>query len=187
MLDLSGRTALVTGGNSGIGFAFARGLLKAGAKVAIWGRREARNAEAVKALSEFGEVHALSVDISEEARVVEAVPRTVEALGHIDACFANAGFTRVAPFLHTSVEHFNEVLNGNLTGTFLTFREVAKHMVERGQGGKLIGLSSIGGLDHGMPMQPAYSATKAGIAALVRSAAVELARHNIQANTVVPG
>lgn len=187
MLDLTGRVAVITGGNSGIGFAIARGVLKAGARVAIWGRRAEKNASAVDALSEFGEVAAFECDVGDEAAVVAAVEQTLQRFEFIDACFANAGYTRVAPFLHTSVRQFEELLRVNLTGTFLTFREVAKAMVARGEGGKLIGLSSIGGLDHGMPMQPGYSATKAGIAALVRSAAVELARHNIQANTLVPG
>lgn len=187
LFDLTGTVALVTGGNSGIGVGLARGLLRAGAKVAIWGRDGTKNQTAEKMLAEHGEAAAFCVDVSSEASVKDGVRDTLARFGRIDSCFANAGYGKPQPFLDTSLEHWNELLGANLTGTFLTFREVLKHMVGRGGGGKLVALSSVGGLDHGMPAQAPYSSTKAAVCALVRSLAVEFARDGIQANAIVPG
>jgi len=185
--DLHGHVALVTGGNSGIGLGLSQGLLAAGAQVAIWGRDAAKSAAAVRELAPYGEAACFRVDVSDEDSVKAGIRDTLQRFGRIDSCFANAGFGEVRPVLETSLADWDRIIDANLTGTFLTFREAAKHMVARGGGGKLIALSSIGGVDHGMPGQAPYSATKAAVCALVRSLAVELARHDIQANTIVPG
>jgi NAD(P)-dependent dehydrogenase (short-subunit alcohol dehydrogenase family) len=185
--DLQGHVALVTGGNSGIGLGLARGLAKAGADIAIWGRDEAKSAVAAKELAELGvEVDTFQCEVSDEGQVVAATAAVVERFGRIDSCFANAGFGFPRPLLETSLEDWNAVMNVNLTGVFLTFREAARHMVERGGGGKLVATSSIGSF-HGMPRQESYAASKGGLNALVRSIAVELARYDIQANCVLPG
>jgi NAD(P)-dependent dehydrogenase (short-subunit alcohol dehydrogenase family) len=187
LFDLSGRVGLVTGGNSGIGLGYARGLAKAGARVAIWGRDAARNAEAVAELEKLGaEAAGFGCDVASEAEVIAATAATLERFGRIDACFANAGFGLPAPFLDLQLENWNRVLEVNLTGAFLTFREVARHMVARGGGGKLIATSSIGEIC-GMPRQEAYAASKAALSSLVRALAVELAKHDIQANAILPG
>lgn len=186
-LDLTGHVALVTGGNGGIGLGMARGLARAGASVAIWGRDAAKNRAAADELGALGaKVAAFEVDVSREEQVVQAMRATAEGLGRIDSCFANAGFGRARPFLEMGLDDWNAVLAVNLTGVFLCFREAARHMVERGGGGKLVAVSSIGAL-HGMPSEPNYAASKGGVCALVRSAAVALARHDIQANAVQPG
>ena len=185
--DLQGHVALVTGGNSGIGLGLARGLAKAGANIAIWGRDEAKSAVAAKELAELGvEVETFQCEVSDERQVVAATAAVVERFGRIDSCFANAGFGFPRPLLETSLEDWNAVMNVNLTGVFLTFREAARHMVERGGGGKLVATSSIGSF-HGMPQQESYAASKGGLNALVRSIAVEFARYDIQANCVLPG
>ena len=187
MFDLKGHVALVTGGNSGIGMGFATGLAKAGANVAIWGRDEEKNRVAVSELSKLGtEVEAFVCEVDQEQQVIDQTRAVIERFGRIDSCFANAGFGFASPFLETTLEQWNSVVNVNLTGVFLTFREVAKHMVERGGGGKLVGTSSIGSI-HGMPRQESYAATKGGLNSLVRSVAVELGRYDIQANCVLPG
>jgi NAD(P)-dependent dehydrogenase (short-subunit alcohol dehydrogenase family) len=187
MFDLSGHVALVTGGNSGIGLGFARGLAKAGANVALWGRDEAKSRSAAEELSKLGtEVERFRCDVALERDVVAATEATVARFGRIDSCFANAGYGFAKPFLETTLEDWNAVIQVNLTGVFLTFREVAKHMVARGGGGKLVATSSIGSI-HGMPRQEGYAATKGAINSLVRSVAVELGRHGIQANCVLPG
>lgn len=187
MFDLRGHVGVVTGGNGGIGLALARGLAKAGARVAVWGRDAAKNSQAVAELEGLGaEAAAFETDVGVESQVVEQMRATIARFGRVDSCFANAGIGKVKPFLETTVEEWERVQTVNLRGTFLTFREAARHMVERGGGGKLVAIASVGSI-HGMPRQPSYSASKAGISALVRSVAVELARHDIQANAILPG
>jgi NAD(P)-dependent dehydrogenase (short-subunit alcohol dehydrogenase family) len=187
MFELGGRVAVVTGGNGGIGLGIARGLAKAGASIAIWARDAARNEAAVKELEGLGaRAVALSCDVGEEVQIARAVEQTVSALGRIDIGVANAGFGRVAAYLDTSLEDWRRVTRVDLDGVFLTFRDIARHMVARGGGGKLIAISSIGEI-FGMPKQEAYAASKGGLGSLVRSLAVELARHDIQVNGVQPG
>ena len=187
MFDLHGRCAMVTGGNGGIGLAMAKGLAEAGASVAVWGRDEAKNAAAIAELGALGaDADAFVCDVHNEADVVEQMEATVARFGRVDACFANAGMGIMKPFIETTVAEWDKVQHVNLRGTFLTFREAARHMIARGGGGKLVAVASVGSI-HGMPKQASYSASKAGISALVRSVAVELARYDIQANTILPG
>jgi NAD(P)-dependent dehydrogenase (short-subunit alcohol dehydrogenase family) len=187
VFDLSGHVALVTGGNSGIGLGLARGLAKAGARLAIWGRDEEKNARAAAEIEELGsEAAAFRADVSREDEVSAAVAATLERFGRIDSCFANAGFGHPRSFLRMTLDDWNRLMETNLTGAFLTFREVLRHMVERGGGGKLVAISSIGTI-HGMAKQPHYAASKAALCALVRSLAVEFARHDVQVNALLPG
>ena len=187
MFDLSGRVAVVTGGNGGIGLGIARGLAQAGAAIAIWARDVAKNEAAVKELEGLGaRALALPCDVAEEAALASAVAKTVETLGRIDVCVANAGFGFLKPTLEVTLEEWRHVTRVDLDGVFLTFREAAKHMIARGGSGKLIAISSIGEI-FGMPRQVTYAASKGGLGALVRSLAVELARHDIQVNCVQPG
>ncbi|MBI4765629.1 MAG: SDR family oxidoreductase [Deltaproteobacteria bacterium] len=187
MFDLKGHVSVLTGGNGGIGLGMARGLAKSGAGIAIWGRNIDKNARAVAELKSLGaEAMAFQCDVSKEDQIVKAVKETVTYFGRIDSCFANAGIGIAKPTVETTMEDWTRVLDVNLTGVFITFREAAKHMIARGGGGKLIATSSIGSM-HGMPRNSSYSATKAGVIAIVRSLAVELGRYNIQANAIIPG
>src|SRR3546814_9225172 len=136
LFDLTGKVALVTGGNSGIGLGSARGLARAGADVVIWGRREDRNEKAVAELRQFGgRVSARVVDVSEEREIVEGVAAAVEEMGRLDGVVANAGFASQAPFTEMSAEVYHGLLNVNLHGAVFTLREAAKHMVQRAEAG----------------------------------------------------
>jgi NAD(P)-dependent dehydrogenase (short-subunit alcohol dehydrogenase family) len=187
MFDLKGHVTLITGGNGGIGLGMARGLAKCGADIAIWGRNMEKGARAEKELRGLGiKAKAFQCDVTREDQIAKAMAETLDAFGRVDSCFANAGTGISKPAIETSREEWDQVLDINLTGVFMTFREAARHMIARGGGGKLIGISSIGSI-HGMPRNSSYSATKAGVVAIVRSLAVELARYHIQVNAIIPG
>src|ERR1700730_10220419 len=133
--DLTGKAALVTGGNSGIGLGMARALVQAGADVAIWGTNAKKNATARSELAGRGRtVVALECDVSDEKAVEAAFAETVSTLGRVDGCFANAGVSGrgTASFLEMSSEEWRRVLKVNLDGAFFTFRAAARHMIERG-------------------------------------------------------
>ena len=187
MSDLSGRVAVVTGGNGGIGFGMAKALAAAGADVAIWGRDEAKNDAACAELEQTGRrVVALRCDVADEQHVRDATAETIRSLGKIDTMFANAGIGGYAPFVDMPLGEWRRVTSVNLDGAFLTLREAARHMVERGEGGSLVSVSSTSAI-HGAPGMEHYAGSKAGLIAVMRGLAVELARFGIRCNTVLPG
>ncbi|HAN89954.1 MAG TPA: 2-deoxy-D-gluconate 3-dehydrogenase [Erythrobacter sp.] len=189
--DLTGKAAVVTGGNGGIGLGMAEGLAAAGADVAIWGRNADKNAAALERLKAHGtRVEALEVDVADEQAVVDAMAESLSRLGRIDSCIANAGVGGGAPLIEQTTEQWRKVTAVNLDAVFWTFREAARHMVARAEqgdkGGSLLVTSSVSAI-HGAPQNQAYAATKAGVLAMVRGTAVELARHGIRANAILPG
>jgi NAD(P)-dependent dehydrogenase (short-subunit alcohol dehydrogenase family) len=189
VVDLSGQVAVVTGGNGGIGLGMAEGLVDAGADVAIWGRNEDKNADALaqlRARAPGGRVVALRCDVSDEADVLDAMAATVGQLGRVDACIANAGIGGGGPIVDMPLTEWRRVMAVNLDGVFLTFREAARRMIEQGDGGALVATSSTSAF-HGAPVTSNYATSKAGVLAFVRSCAVAWARHGIRVNAVVPG
>ncbi len=187
--DLTGKVALVTGGNSGIGLGMARALAQAGADVAIWGTNAKKNAAAKSELAAGGrKVVALECDVSDEKAVDAAFAETLSKLGRIDGCFANAGVSGrgTASFLEMSSEEWRRVLQVNLDGAFFTFRAAARHMVARGGGGVLVGTASLAAIE-GAPRSEHYAATKGGMISMIRALAVEFARHGVRANAILPG
>lgn len=184
---LSGHVSIVTGGNGGIGLGIARALATAGADVAIWGRNEDKNAEAAAELAALAPRSvALRCDVADEEQVDAAFAETVRRLGKVDSLFANAGVGGFAPFPQMSLAEFRRVTSVNLDGAFLTLRAAAAHMVERGEGGSLVGISSVSAID-GAPGMEHYAASKAGLLAIMRGLAVELARYRIRCNSILPG
>ena len=187
LFDLSGHVSIVTGGTRGIGFGMARGLARAGANVALWARNEEQAIRSARELEEFGVV-ALPVvcDVGQPDTIRVALATTLETFGHVDSCFANAGIGDAYDPCKVSLERWRRVFDLNLDGTFETLRAVAAHMIERGEGGKLVTISSITER-FGARNMPGYAASKAALGGLVRSLAIEWARHDIQVNNLQPG
>lgn len=191
LFDLRGKTALITGGNSGIGLGFAEGVAKHGAAVCIWGTNSEKNAGALETLRQYGtRVHAIQCDVGDEARVERAFAETLQEFGRVDACFANAGVGASAPFGEFTREQWEHVRRVNLDGLFYTLRSAARHMKERAEqgdaGGRLIGTSSLGALK-GMARGEAYAGSKGAVISIMQGLAVEFARYGVTANSVLPG
>lgn len=188
LFDLRGHVALITGGNSGIGLGMAHGLAQAGADICLWGTNQERNEQAAKELSAHGtRVHAIRCDVGDEDAVQRSFAEAVGELGKVDSCFANAGVNGTStPFTATTLADFQKVTRVNLDGAFLTLRAAATHMVDRGEGGVLVATSSVSAI-HGAPRNQAYAASKAGVSAMIRACAVELARHRINAHSIIAG
>ena len=186
LFDLSGKVAIVTGGNGGIGLGMARGLAESGAAVAIVGRNEAKSNAAVADLKQHG-VKAISVtaDVTDKSAVATMVERTVRELGRIDILVNNAGINiRKAPHA-LDIEEWDSVIKTNLTSAFLCSQAVYPAMKAAG-GGKIINIGSMMSI-FGASFAPAYAASKGGIVQFTRSCAVAWAADNIQANAVLPG
>ena len=188
LFDLSGHVALITGGNSGIGLGMAHGLAQCGADVCVWGTNAERNEASVQQLAKHGtRVRAIRCDVGDEDAVTASFRATLEHFGRVDSCFANAGVGGSGSrFVETSLADFRAVTRVNLEGAFLTLRAAAAHMVERGGGGVLVGTSSVSTV-HGAPRGQAYAASKAGLTAMIKGCAVELARYGVNAHSIIAG
>jgi len=185
---LDGRVVLVTGGNGGIGLGIAEGCAAEGADIVIWGTNQSKLDAASAGLASSGtKVLAQRVDVSDEGQVVESFASAVAEMGHVDSVFANAGIGgNGKAFIDQSLEDWRRVHAVNIDGVVVTLREAAKHMIERGEGGSLVAVSSTSAI-HGAPRAQPYATSKAGVLALMRGLAVELARYNIRSNSIVPG
>jgi NAD(P)-dependent dehydrogenase (short-subunit alcohol dehydrogenase family) len=188
--DLTGQVALITGGNGGIGLGMAKAVADAGADVAIWGTNAAKNAAAKAEIEKTGRrVLALQVDVGDEAAVEQGFAETLKVLGRVDGCFANAGVSGRGghrSFAEMPSEEWKRVTRINLDGAFFTFRAAARHMVDRGGGGVLVGTASLAAIS-GPPRNEHYAATKGAMISMIRSLAVEYARYGIRAHAVLPG
>lgn len=190
--DLTGKVALVTGGNRGIGLGMARALAQAGADVAIWGSNAEHNRNAEGELQKAGRrVLAQRVNVADEGEVVAGMAEAVDKLGRVDCVIANAGIGGGAPsFSEMSVETWRRVLAVNLDGVFFTCREACKHMSARARagspGGSIMVTASLAAIE-GAARNEAYAATKGGVISMMRAIAVEHARFGVRANAILPG
>ena len=184
--DLTGRVAVVTGGNGGIGLGMARGIAAAGAAVVVAARNRDKSRRAVAELEGLGaKAVAIDVDVADEASVNALVQETERRLGRLDVLVNNAGINIRKPVHELALEEWRQVLDTNLTSAFLTSR-AAHAVMKRQGGGKIINIGSMMSI-FGAPFAPAYGASKGGIVQLTRSMAAAWARDHIQVNAVLPG
>jgi 2-deoxy-D-gluconate 3-dehydrogenase len=185
--DLSGRVAIVTGGNGGIGRAIALGLAGAGAAVAIFGRNEAKNAAVLEELQALGmPAMALPVDVTDRDGLEPAFRQVEDQLGPVRILVNNAGIANLSGgVLEEDPADWDQVIETQLNAVFLLSKTAARSMKEQG-GGKIINLGSMYSY-FGSGLVPSYSAAKGAIVQLTKSMAIELAPHNIQVNAIAPG
>jgi 3-oxoacyl-[acyl-carrier protein] reductase len=182
-IDLTGRTALVTGSTRGIGRAIAEALAQAGARVAVVGRDQARAAESAASLG--GGAQGFAADVGDPASIVALVEAVEQAFGQVDILVNNAGLTRDNILFRVKDDDWDTVLDANLRGAFLAIRATARGMIKR-RWGRIINIASIVGIT-GNKGQANYAASKAGLIGLTKSVAKELGSRNVLVNAVAPG
>jgi NAD(P)-dependent dehydrogenase (short-subunit alcohol dehydrogenase family) len=193
LFDLTGRVALVTGANSGLGFGFATGIAKCGGDVVVWGRRHDANVAAAERLAAYGgRVHHRSVDISDETAVRAGFADAIETMGRIDCAVANAGmFPTMERYHEMPAESWHGLLAVSLHGTHYTMQEAIRHFLARKEQGDASGGSILvcGSLatKYGVPRIENYAAAKGALGPVVRCIAAEYGGDGIRANVVLPG
>ena len=184
-LDLNGRVAVITGGAQGIGYATAERMLLSGASVVLWDIDAKLLAQAKEALSALGAVSTSTVELTEEAAVAAATAQAIRDHGRIDILVNNAGITGGnGKTWELTPDIWRRVLEVNLVAPYLTCRAVVPHMIEKGYG-RIVNVASVAGKE-GNPNASHYSASKAGVIALTKSLAKELATQGILVNAVAP-
>jgi len=184
-IDLKGRVAVVTGGAQGIGYATSERLLRSGAAVVMWDIDAAKLEEAKASLSKVGNVSGYVVELTSDAAVASTTAQTIQDSGHIDILVNNAGITGGnAPTWELDPDVWRRVIEVNLIAPYLTCRAVAPHMTARGWG-RIVNVASVAGKE-GNPNASHYSASKAGVIALTKSLAKEIATKGVLVNAIAP-
>lgn len=185
--DFKGEVVVVTGGSRGLGLEIAHAFGYAGAQVVITARREQLLTETEKFLKDRAiAVHALTCDVANASSVENTVQQILEKCGKVDVLVNNAGLTWGAPAESMPLERWQQVIDANITGTFLMSQFVGRHMLERGTG-SIINVASIAGLGGGQLNTVGYNASKAAVINLTRALAIEWAARGIRVNAIAPG
>ncbi|MCR9148565.1 MAG: L-iditol 2-dehydrogenase [Rhodobacteraceae bacterium] len=183
-MRLQGKTALITGAARGIGLAFARAYALEGARVAL-GDIDIERARAAAA-GIGASATAVEMDVTRQDSIDAAVAATVGEFGGIDILINNAAIFTAAPIVEIDREEYRRVFDINVAGTLFTLQAVARHMIARGRGGKIINMASQAGR-RGEPLVAVYCASKAAVISLTQSAGLDLIRHGINVNAIAPG
>ncbi|WP_412504561.1 L-iditol 2-dehydrogenase [Roseovarius sp. SYSU LYC5161] len=184
MMRLANKTALITGAARGIGLAFAKAYVAEGARVAI---ADIDITRAQAAAEEIGPAaQAIEMDATRQDSIEGAVAAAAQALGGIDILINNAALFTAAPLTEITRDDYNRVFDLNVAGTLFTMQAVARHMIDRGQGGKIINMASQAGR-RGEPLVAVYCASKAAVISLTQSAGLNLIEHGIKVNAIAPG
>jgi NAD(P)-dependent dehydrogenase (short-subunit alcohol dehydrogenase family) len=188
LFGLHGKVALVTGASSGLGVEFAQGLAMAGADVAVVARRLERLQAVTKQLEAFGvRAHAIQADLHDVAQIDAALQQAQETLGPIDILVNNAGIAPVSRAERHTLDRWQQALDINLTAVFLCCQKVGQQMIERGQGGRIINISSVLGEGaNAVHKTVGYAATKGAVTNMTRQLAVEWAPYGITVNALAP-
>jgi NAD(P)-dependent dehydrogenase (short-subunit alcohol dehydrogenase family) len=189
LFDLTGRVAIITGGSIGLGRQMAEGLAEMGANLVLCARKKERCEQAAAELQSLGvKTLALGCDVKNPADVQAVVEAAMSQFGHIDILINNAGTSWGAPVEEMRLEHWNKVIETNLTGTFLFSQAAGKFMVSQRRG-KIINIASVAGLRGAPPEFQAigYHASKGGVIAFTKDLACKWGIHNIQVNSIAPG
>lgn len=181
---LAGKTALITGAARGIGLSFAETYLREGASVVIADINIERARQSADRLGDA--CHAISMDVTSQDSIDNAVADAVELLGGIDILINNAALFTAAPIVEIEREDFEQVFAINVAGVLFTMQSLARHMIERGKGGKIINMASQAGR-RGEPLVAVYCASKAAVISITQSAGLDLIKHNINVNAISPG
>jgi 2-deoxy-D-gluconate 3-dehydrogenase len=188
LVNLSGKTAIVTGGAMGIGFGIAYRLAEAGANVVIADLNEEVGAKAAKELSDNGwKAVFVKTDVSDEKQVTDATKFAVSTYGGVDILVNNAGIYPIIPVMRMTPADFEKILAVNLKSVFLFTKSVAEEMIKQGRGGKIINITSVDALHPSSVGLAVYDASKHGLWGFTKNTALELAPHNIQVNAIAPG
>lgn len=190
LFDLTGKTAIITGGGRGLGEQMAEGLAEAGANIVLCSRKKEACQQVADRLATTGvKTLALACDISQPEDIKNVVHETIETFGRIDILINNSGATWGAPVEEMPLEAWQKVMNINVTGTFLMSQEAGKEMIKQ-KAGKIINIASIAGLGGTDPQYMdtiGYNTSKGAVITFTKDLAVKWGQHNIQVNAIAPG